>query len=168
MGVTTGAWAMPDPAARVRAIRAWQVLPDFASVNWHEDGAEEVAAELLDRGVAVEAGLWNLDAVQVWLVSPVRDQCFRVLLELPDGLHGADVDDTAFELLQPLTRSNSEATTILLHGEGSSAWPALRLADKIGLATRIGLEDTLLMPDGSPGLSNAGLVRAARSLMTTQ
>lgn len=48
IGVTTGAWAQPDPAARVAAVTSWTVLPrtalpDFASVNWHEDGADNAA-----------------------------------------------------------------------------------------------------------------------------
>src|SRR5262245_2790590 len=30
VGVTTGAWAEPDPAARVERIRSWTVLPDHA------------------------------------------------------------------------------------------------------------------------------------------
>ncbi len=85
VGVTTGAWALPDPAQRVAAVRAWTVLPDFASVNWHEDGADDVAAALLDRGVQVEAGLWHLEGVAAWQASSHRDRCLRVLLELPDG-----------------------------------------------------------------------------------
>ncbi len=44
VGVTTGAWAEPAPAARVARVRSWTVLPDHASVNWDEPGAEEVAA----------------------------------------------------------------------------------------------------------------------------
>src|SRR5690606_2484019 len=39
ISVTTGAWALPDPAARVEAVHAWSVLPDVASVNWHEVGS---------------------------------------------------------------------------------------------------------------------------------
>jgi uncharacterized protein (DUF849 family) len=34
----------------------------------------------------------------------------------------------------------------------------LRLAGRLGLPTRIGLEDTLLLPDGERALSNAQLV----------
>ena len=30
----------------------------------------------------------------------------------------------------------------------AGAWPVLRLAGRLGLATRIGLEDTLFLPDG--------------------
>jgi uncharacterized protein (DUF849 family) len=90
VGVTTGAWTLPDPDERVAAVRSWTVLPDFASVNWHEDGAEQVAAALLDCGVGVEAGLWHADAVDAWSVSPLRDRCLRVLLELPDGTPASD------------------------------------------------------------------------------
>ncbi len=57
IGVTTGAWAVADPGDRVAAIASWSVLPRFASVNWHENGADDVAAALLERGVGVEAGL---------------------------------------------------------------------------------------------------------------
>jgi uncharacterized protein (DUF849 family) len=39
VGLTTGAWAAPDPADRVVAIGSWSQIPDFVSVNWHEDGA---------------------------------------------------------------------------------------------------------------------------------
>ncbi len=45
VGVTTGAWTEPGPAARLDRVRSWTVLPDFASVDRHETGAEEVAAE---------------------------------------------------------------------------------------------------------------------------
>jgi uncharacterized protein (DUF849 family) len=50
VGVTTGAWALPDPNDRVFAVQSWTTLPDFASVNWHEDGADHVAEALLARG----------------------------------------------------------------------------------------------------------------------
>jgi uncharacterized protein (DUF849 family) len=59
----------PLAAERMAAVRSWTVLPDFASVNWHEVGSEAVAAVLLERGVGVEAGLWHADAVDAWSVS---------------------------------------------------------------------------------------------------
>ena len=55
---------------------------------------------------------------------------------------------------------------VLVHGEGASCWPLVRLAARRGLATRIGLEDVLTLPDGSAGPDNAALVRAARSLLS--
>jgi uncharacterized protein (DUF849 family) len=161
VGVTTGAWALPDPDERVAAVRSWTVLPDFASVNWHEDGAEQVAAALLDSGVGVEAGLWHADAVDAWSVSPLRDRCLRVLVELPDGLDEAEVESLADDLLRRL----GDRTPVLMHGEGSSCWPALRSAVRRGLSTRIGLEDVLELPDGTPASDNAALVRAARTIL---
>jgi uncharacterized protein (DUF849 family) len=166
VGVTTGAWAMPDPRERVAAVRAWRELPDFASVNWHEQGAEDVAAALLEVGVAVEAGIWHIDAAARWAASPYRDRCIRILLELPDGLPGAAVPQEASRLLRAVTTPHRDGSTVLLHGEGSSAWPALQLAGQLVLATRIGLEDTLTLPDGSPAPDNATLVHAARALLS--
>lgn len=168
IGVTTGAWAAPDPGERVVAIRGWTVLPDFASVNWHEAGADQVAAALLESGVAVEAGLWHAAAVDAWLSSPHRDQCLRVLLEIPDGLDDGATVEEADRLVALVAGSHGQgrAVPLLLHGEGSSCWPALRHAHRLQLATRIGLEDTLVLPDGSPAPDNAALVAAARQILT--
>lgn len=85
VGVTTGAWAEPDPGRRVERVRAWTVLPDHASVNWHEPGAELVAAALLERGVGVEAGLWSgTDGPRRLLASPLAPRVLRVLAEVMD------------------------------------------------------------------------------------
>ena len=162
IGVTTGAWAEPDPAARVSAIRSWSVLPDFASVNWHEPGAEYVARCLLDRGIAVEAGLWHGDAVAQWLASSLRARCLRVLVELPDGLSASRTAERADILLRML---DGIEQPILLHGEGSSCWPALEHARDRGLSTRVGLEDTLVMSDGSPAADNAALIAEAVTIL---
>ncbi|GAB3173168.1 uncharacterized protein (DUF849 family) [Micromonospora palomenae] len=158
VGVSTGAWIEPDPAARVAAVRAWTVLPDFASVNAHEEGAEAVAAALHERGVLVEAGLWTPQAVrahQGWRV-PVG----RILVECtPDDPARALADaDAMLALLAPA------GPPVLLHGEGTAAWPVLAEAVRRGLDTRIGLEDTLGLPDGAPAPDNAALVAAARAL----
>ena len=161
VGVTTGAWAEPDPHARIARIGSWTALPDFASVNWHEDGAEQVAEALLERGVGVEAGLWHVGAVASWSASPLRDRCLRVLLELPDGLDEAATDREVERLLASV---GGTRLPILVHGLGSSCWPALRQAVSRGLSTRIGLEDVLVLPDGTPAPDNAALVAAARAL----
>ena len=170
VGVTTGAWALPDPGERVAAIQSWTTLLDFASLNWHEEGADEVAAALLGRGVGVEAGLWHAQGVEAWLSSPYRDHCMRVLLELPDGLDESDTQAEADRLLAQVREGvrgrPASALPVLLHGEGTTCWPALRLAARLGLDMRIGLEDTLEMPDGSLARDNAALVAAARDLIS--
>lgn len=161
VGVTTGAWAETDPERRVARVRAWTVLPDHASVNWHEPGAEEVAAALLERGVGVEAGIWSgTDGARRFLGSPLGPRVLRVLAEVTDT--GPDTArDTARSLLGALGAAHGRP--LLLHGEDGGAWPVLRLALELGLDTRIGLEDVLLLPDGRPATSNADLVAAART-----
>ncbi|POX54046.1 hypothetical protein C3489_14255 [Streptomyces sp. Ru71] len=159
VGVTTGAWAEPEPAARVARIRSWTVLPDHASVNWHEPGAEEVAAALLDLGVGIEAGVWSgTEGAARFLRSPLAPKVLRVLAEVMEPDRGT-AEDTARALLAELGPAHGRP--VLLHGEDGGAWPVLRLAGRLGLATRIGLEDTLLLPDGRPALSNAQLVAEA-------
>ncbi|MER7110358.1 3-keto-5-aminohexanoate cleavage protein [Streptomyces sp. NPDC000229] len=159
VGVTTGCWAEPDPRRRLERVRSWTVLPDHASVNWHEPGAEEVAAALLERGVGVEAGIWSgTDGALRFLASPLAPRVLRVLAEVTDPDPGTAVG-TARSLLAEL--GGTHGVPVLLHGEDGGAWPVLRLAIRLGLDTRVGLEDTLLLPDGRPAESNARLVEAA-------
>jgi uncharacterized protein (DUF849 family) len=162
VGVTTGAWAEPDPAARLAQVRGWTVLPDHASVNWHEPGAEELAATLLELGVGVEAGIWSgTDGATRFTGSPLAPKVLRVLAEITDPDPGT-APRTARTLLSALaSRPAADGPRILLHGENAATWPVLRLAARLGLATRIGLEDTLTLPNGRRATSNADLVRAA-------
>ncbi|WP_320064571.1 3-keto-5-aminohexanoate cleavage protein [Micromonospora sp. RTGN7] len=155
VGVSTGAWVEPDPAARVEAVRAWRVLPDFASVNAHEAGAEQVAAALVERGVAVEAGVWTLDALRAY--RGWRVPVLRVLVEC---MAPASADALA-DVARILAALPPESPPVLLHAEGPAVWSVLAEAVGRGLDTRIGLEDTLLLPDGAPAAGNAALVAAA-------
>ncbi|TSB25591.1 3-keto-5-aminohexanoate cleavage protein [Streptomyces benahoarensis] len=167
VGVTTGAWAAPDPTRRVARIRSWPLLPDHASVNWHEPGAEQVAAALLARGVAVEAGIRSgTSGAARFARSPLRPRVLRVLAEVTDT-DAVTAPDTARRLLAALGAAR-HGRPVLLHGEESGAWPVLRLALRLGLATRIGIEDTLLLPDGSPAADNAELIAAAVGLAAAE
>ncbi|WP_329408289.1 3-keto-5-aminohexanoate cleavage protein [Streptomyces sp. NBC_00704] len=159
VGVTTGAWAEPDPARRLALIRGWTALPDHASVNWHEPGAEELAAALVERGVGVEAGIWSgTDGAARFAASPLGPRVLRVLAEVTDT-----AEDTAVPAARALLAELGPAfgRPVLLHGEDGGAWPVLRLAQRLGLSTRIGLEDTLHLPDGQRASSNAELVARA-------
>lgn len=158
VGVSTGAWIVPDSAARVAAVRAWTVLPDFASVNAHEPGAAAVAKALHERGVMVEAGLWTEAAVDAWRRWPVPTG--RVLVECLAEEPGAALADAA-AILAALP---ADGPPVLLHGEGSATWPVLTEAVRRGLDTRIGLEDTLVLPDGSVAPGNLALITVARAL----
>lgn len=163
IGVTTGAWIEPSVERRLGAIERWTELPDFASVNWHELAADEVAALLRERGVEVEAGIWDAAGLEAWRRSVMRGACRRVLIELPD--EAADVVRSHAEGLIAHVRLEEPSIPILLHGEERSAWPALALAAELGLDSRIGLEDVLTLPDGRVAGGNAELVRAAVALI---
>ncbi|MEU6419093.1 3-keto-5-aminohexanoate cleavage protein [Streptomyces spiralis] len=156
VGVTTGAWTEPDPAARPARVRGWTVLPDVASVNWHEPGAEELAAALLARGVGVEAGIWSgTDGAARFAASPLAPRVLRVLAEVTDP-----APETAAESARALLAELGDAhgRPVLLHGEDGGAWAVLRVAGRLGLDARIGLEDTMVLPDGERARSNAQLV----------
>ncbi|MFU8871325.1 3-keto-5-aminohexanoate cleavage protein [Micromonospora sp. SL4-19] len=161
VGVSTGAWIAPDPAARVAAVRAWTVLPDFASVNAHEPGAAAVAAALHERGVMVEAGLWTEAAVDAWRRWSVPTG--RILVECMAEEPDVALSDAA-AILAALPAGGPP---VLLHGEGAATWSVLAEAVRRGLDTRIGLEDSLVLPDGSVAPDNVALVAAARALGAT-
>ncbi|MET9932199.1 MULTISPECIES: 3-keto-5-aminohexanoate cleavage protein [unclassified Streptomyces] len=163
IGVTTGAWAVPDPERRIELIRSWTVLPDHASVNWHEAGAGAVADALLERGIGVEAGVWtDTDGARRFRAWPSAHRVLRVLVEVTDT-DPATAASTATALLREL--GDDLASPLLLHGEDGGAWPVLRTAAGLDLATRIGLEDVLALPDGSTAEGNAHLVRTAREIL---
>ncbi|WP_026332313.1 3-keto-5-aminohexanoate cleavage protein [Deinococcus apachensis] len=159
VGISSGFWILPDVAAQLAATRAWTVLPDFISVNWHEPHAESLAGTLLGLGVGVEAGLWNVGAARAFLSWPDQDRVLRVLVELPDQSAEAVLPEAAAVLA--LLDEAGVTLPRLLHGLGRSAWPLVREAGRRGLFTRIGLEDTLTRPDGTLAADNADLVRAA-------
>ncbi|KNB50501.1 3-keto-5-aminohexanoate cleavage protein [Streptomyces caatingaensis] len=168
VGVTTGAWAVPDPYERAKLVRAWTVLPDHASVNWHEEGADLVAAALAERGVGIEAGFFSgTDAVTRYGASPFAGKVLRILAEvMSEGDEGGGADAKAAEtaagaLLREIGTIGDGGIPVLLHGQDGSAWPVLRRAVREGLSVRIGLEDVLELPDGTRAGGNGDLVRAA-------
>ena len=161
LGVTTGFWALPDAEARRRAVEGWTVLPDFASVNWHEPGSPELAQVLRDKGLGVEIGLFHADAAASWAESEMVDHAMRVMVELQGHEDVAAADD----MLARVRAADSPAP-VLLHGLDESCWPLLEHAGACGVQTRIGMEDTLRLPDGSVTPDNAALVAAAVDLLS--
>jgi uncharacterized protein (DUF849 family) len=161
LGVTTGFWALPNADARLRAVDGWTVLPDFASLNWHEPGSEELAHLLLSKGIGVEVGLFHAEAAASWAQSDLAQHCMRAMIELGPDADVAVADD----MLERVLAVGSPAP-VLLHGLDESCWPLLEHAGARGLQTRIGMEDTLKLPDGSVAPDNAALVSAAVSLLS--
>src|SRR4051794_1606622 len=161
LGVTTGFWALPDADARLRAVEGWTVLPDFASLNWHEPGSEELAHLLLGKGLGVEIGLFHAEATASWARSDLAQHCMRVMIELQADADVAAADDMLDQVL-----AVGSPAPVLLHGLDESCWPLLEHAGARGVQTRIGLEDTLRLPDGSTASDNAALVSVAVQLLS--
>jgi uncharacterized protein (DUF849 family) len=57
IGLTTGAWIVPDLAGRIAMIREWEGV-DCATVNLSERGFERVMQVMLDVGIGIDVGLW--------------------------------------------------------------------------------------------------------------
>jgi uncharacterized protein (DUF849 family) len=161
VGVSTGMWIVQGDVERRRlAVSAWAQLPvhtrpDFASVNVGEPGFGELADVLEHAGIAVEAGVWLPEHADILGQRPVH----RVLVEIMTG-PAATAVERATEIMRRLDEAGSTAPR-LLHGEGEACWPLVSYAGRLGLPTRIGLEDTLVDERGAPARSNADLVRRA-------
>jgi uncharacterized protein (DUF849 family) len=158
IGISTGAWILPHPA-RLEAAKNWRLLPGFASVNFGEDGSVELAKLLLSRGVAVEAGLCDADAAQIFLRSGLATSCLRVLLE-PQEQEMKSAIETV-NAMENVLNSEAADLSLLLHGTEATAWQMMDEAIARGHDVRIGLEDTLVMPDGRMAKDNVELVTEA-------
>jgi uncharacterized protein (DUF849 family) len=160
VGVSTGAWIVPEVDQRLALIGAWRILPDFAGVNFHEPGALQVAGLLLGKGIAIEAGIWNVPAAECLRQSGWSDRCLRILLE-----PAQEAGDPHVRLQGIEATLAGVAAPRLLHGFEAATWAFIELAAQRGYDTRVGLEDTLVLPDGTRAHDNAELVTAARHLI---
>lgn len=162
-GISTGAWIEPDLGRRLAAISGWRSpLPGFASVNVAEEGAAQVAAALLDRGVALEAGVWLREDVDRLVGMGLDGAWLRILVEAvcePENqLERVGEIDAALD-------AAGVTAPRLYHGYGGATWGVVADALARGKDVRIGLEDVQTLPDGEPAEGNAELVRTAVGLL---
>jgi len=163
LGLSTGAW-IAGGAERERLVSAWRVAPDFVSVNFIEEGAAELCRLLLARGIGVEAGLTSLADVEVLRLSGLGHRMCRMLIEVePDDPEEAAAlaaaIDAALEGVAPASISR------LHHGVGLATWRVVEAAARQRRDVRIGLEDTLWLPDGALARDNAELVWVTATLV---
>jgi uncharacterized protein (DUF849 family) len=159
-GVSTGLWMVGDARERHEKVAAWKTLPDFASVNFNEEGGIALAELLLAKGMGVEAGMGSVLAAQKFLESKLAPRCRWVLLE-PEQQE-MDAALVVVGKIEEMLRGAGVTLPIILHGVGRTAWDLIDVAAQRGYDTRIGLEDVLTLPDGSQAASNAALVAEAR------
>jgi uncharacterized protein (DUF849 family) len=159
VGVSTGAWIVPDPQLRHETISRWMVLPDFASVNFKEQGAAALAKMLIARGVGVEGGVSDVRGAELLVASGLASNCLRMLIE-PFEEETRDALQTLGHIEAVLDRVGMKAPR-LLHGMNKAAWDLIDAAAGRRYDTRVGFEDTLTLPDGKRAASNAVLVSEA-------
>lgn len=163
VGLSTAEGIMGDAEMRYACLAAWTVLPDYVSVNIHEVGGQELIRLLLRRGIGVEAGIWNPEAAGILAASGLAGDCLRLLIEAQEPEL-----DTARANAQAIERRLDQAgirLPRLLHGLDAPAWALLEDAIARGYDTRAGMEDMLVLPDGSAVDGNAAIVAAAAKLM---
>lgn len=165
VGISTGDWIAPGGAARHGDMQSWTVLPDYVSVNLGEDDAPDVMAMMADRGIGIEAGLACTADATRYAALTRQPQALRILIEMEDMDAQAALKE-ADAIHAILTGAGIDAP-ILLHGGGESAWPCIAEAARQGWQTRVGFEDVLTLPDGTPAPDNAALVAAARDIMAS-
>ena len=161
LGLTTGLWAAGgDPARRLELVAAWEELPDYVSVNVSEPGFAELCRLLDGRGVGIEAGVWTTADAAELAGSGVES--LRVLVEPGDG----DAPDQVREAERIESALTAAGVTVrqLHHGAGRQTWAVLDAARRRGHDVRVGLEDTLVLADGSTARDNAELVAALAAL----
>ena len=165
IGLTTGEWIVADLADRIAMIREWEGV-DCATVNLSERGFEAVMEAMLDAGVGIDVGLWAPVEMDQLLRSGLLPRAQRVSIELDPGepyfLQGEPAD-FAQQVNEALDSAGSTCPR-LTHGMHDWTWPLVEDAFRRGHDTRVGFEDSVLLPDGTRAESNAQLVEAAVAL----
>jgi uncharacterized protein (DUF849 family) len=138
------------PGHRGTLIGSWAPLaagrPDIASVHVGRPGWRDLA-EALHR-VNVE--------VELVVASP------GLLTDLPDGVSRITVTATRETAERLLGEVEPLGLPVLLHGRDAEAWSVLDYGALLEHHVRMGLEDTLHLPDGRRAKNNAELVALAR------
>jgi uncharacterized protein (DUF849 family) len=157
VGLSSATWIEPDPARRAAMIESWTERPDFVSVNFSEPGAIDLCALLRQVGIGIEAGVWTTADAEALLASGFARHVVRVLVE-PQDSEPLGAETTADRISIVLDRADVRPR--VYHGYGMATWRVIEYALEGKWDVRIGLEDTLQMPDGSVAAGNAELVRA--------
>ncbi|MBO0685424.1 MAG: 3-keto-5-aminohexanoate cleavage protein [Candidatus Dormibacteraeota bacterium] len=159
VGSSTASFIEPDPARRLELISEWTERPDFASANFREEGVLELC-ELLNRlGIGIEAGLSTMADAEALADSGWGHRLVRILVE-PFDRDPAQAVAEAERITAVLDRADLAAPR-LYHGFDSATWEVIEFGLEGGWDVRVGLEDTLQLPDGTTASGNADLVAAA-------
>jgi uncharacterized protein (DUF849 family) len=163
VSLSTSSAIEADPERRRALVAGWTALPELASANQGEAGIVDLCEDLLARGVGIEAGLLSVSDAESFVESGLAPRCAWALVEPLDAdpeaavAHGAAIEE--------VLATAGIALDQLHHGDGIASWAVNERALGRGHGIRTGLEDTDVLPDGSPAPDNASCVRAAARLM---
>jgi uncharacterized protein (DUF849 family) len=163
VGTTTNVWGVEHGRERLDLVSAWEhaALPDFCSVNLEEVDAIELIELLLQRNVGIEAGVWQEADARRLLESGHAERCLRILVEPI-----TEDPDESLRLVSEIEAALGDLPVPQLHhGDGRATWAVIEAAVPKGRDVRIGLEDTVTLPDGRAPADNAELVAAAMELV---
>ena len=163
ISLSTSAEIEPDPARRRLLVSAWTERPEVVTANQGEEGIVELCDVLLERGVGIEAGLLSLADAETFVASGMPDHCVRAMVEpLGEDAGAAVAEAEAIENVLAEARVSLEQVH---HGDGIACWAVNRRGAARGHGIRTGLEDTPVLPNGSPATGNGELVAAAAALL---
>ena len=162
ISLTTSAAIEPDPRRRSELVAGWTVQPDLVTANQGEAGIAELCELLIDRGVGIEAGLLEPRDAEAFIASGLAERCVRALVEPLDAAPNAALADG--RTIEGIIAEAAIGLDQVHHGDGIASWAVCERAVGRGHGIRTGLEDTVVMPDGTPATDNAALVRAAVEL----
>jgi uncharacterized protein (DUF849 family) len=166
-------------AAMVRAIRAAASMPTRALARARRRFPPRPDSRLRARAVRSRRrsgraaapdrrrrcrapGLLSVADAEAFVESPIAGRCTRVLVEPldvdPDTAvaHGAAIEAVVAEAGIELEQVH--------HGDLVASWAVSERGARRGHGIRTGLEDTTVLPDGTPARDNAELVRRAAQL----
>jgi uncharacterized protein (DUF849 family) len=159
LGISTSLEIVGNGRLRHQLISEWRILPDYVSVNLHEEGSIELIEMLFAKGIGVEAGVCTPMAAENLISSGLGNDCLRILIEATEEtVPEARANVNA---IQAVLKESHLKPPYLLHGEGGSAWAIFEDAVAGGYDTRVGFEDMLTLPNGSAVESNAELIKYA-------
>jgi uncharacterized protein (DUF849 family) len=163
ISLSTSAEIEPDPRRRLELVAAWTELPELVSLNQGEEGVDELAELLLERGIGIEAGNLSLADTRAFVARGLAARCVRALIE-PLDADPAVAADHAAAMEQTLADADI-ALPQVHHGDGVASWAVNRRAIARGHGIRTGLEDTPVLPDGRTASGNGDLVAAGAALL---
>jgi uncharacterized protein (DUF849 family) len=163
VSLSTSADIEPDPERRRALVARWMELPELVTANQGEDGILNLCALLMERGVGIEAGLLSLEDAHAFIASGIPGACVRAMVE-PLG-ENPDVAIAEAEAIENALYVAGIGLEQVHHGDGLASWAVNRRGAALGHGIRTGLEDTPVLPDGSPASGNAELVAAAAAIL---